>query len=60
MSRAADGRNPSGSAQRTSFGVNDGALIGISTVTLHARGPMSLEELTSRKYVLIGDGQVRV
>jgi len=36
-----------------------GAEIGISTDKLHARGPMGLEELTSYKYVVIGDGQVR-
>ena len=37
-----------------------GAEIGISTQKLHARGPMGLEEMTSYKYVLFGDGQVRV
>lgn len=36
-----------------------GAEIGISTQKLHARGPMGLPELTSTKYVLEGDGQVR-
>lgn len=36
-----------------------GAEIGISTQKLHARGPMGLEELTSCKYVVYGDGQVR-
>lgn len=36
-----------------------GAEIGISTQKLHARGPMGLEELTSYKWVVIGDGQVR-
>jgi glutamate-5-semialdehyde dehydrogenase len=36
-----------------------GAEIGISTQKLHARGPMGLPELTSTKYVLVGDGQVR-
>lgn len=36
-----------------------GAEIGISTQKMHARGPMGLEELTSWKYVVIGDGQVR-
>jgi glutamate-5-semialdehyde dehydrogenase len=36
-----------------------GAEIGISTQKLHARGPMGLRELTSVKYVLRGDGQVR-
>ena len=36
-----------------------GAEIGISTQKLHARGPMGLEELTSWKYVVTGDGQIR-
>ena len=36
-----------------------GAEIGISTQKLHARGPMGLEALTSVKYVIEGDGQVR-
>ena len=36
-----------------------GAEIGISTNKLHARGPMALEELTSYKYVIYGDGQIR-
>jgi glutamate-5-semialdehyde dehydrogenase len=36
-----------------------GAEIGISTQKLHARGPMGLRELTSVKFVLTGDGQVR-
>lgn len=36
-----------------------GAEIGISTQKLHARGPMGLEALTSLKYVILGDGQVR-
>ncbi len=36
-----------------------GAEIGISTQKLHARGPMGLEELTSYKYVICGNGQVR-
>jgi len=36
-----------------------GAEIGISTDRLHARGPMALEELTSYKYVIRGDGQIR-
>lgn len=36
-----------------------GAEIGISTDKLHARGPMALEELTTYKYVIIGNGQIR-
>jgi glutamate-5-semialdehyde dehydrogenase len=36
-----------------------GAEIGISTQKLHARGPMGLPELTSTKYVVVGDGQTR-
>ena len=37
-----------------------GAEIGISTQKLHARGPMGVNELTSQKYVITGDGQIRV
>ena len=37
-----------------------GAEIGISTQKLHARGPMGLKELTSYKYQIAGDGQVRM
>ncbi|MCI8497313.1 MAG: glutamate-5-semialdehyde dehydrogenase [Clostridiales bacterium] len=36
-----------------------GAEIGISTQKLHARGPMGLTELTSVKYILSGEGQIR-
>lgn len=37
-----------------------GAEIGISTQKLHARGPLGLPELTSFKYIIRGDGQIRV
>lgn len=37
-----------------------GAEIGISTTKLHAYGPMGLEELTTRKFIVYGNGQVRV
>jgi len=36
-----------------------GAEIGISTQKLHARGPMALRELTSYKWIVKGNGQVR-
>ncbi len=36
-----------------------GAEIGISTQKLHARGPMGLRQLTTAKYVVMGDGQIR-
>jgi glutamate-5-semialdehyde dehydrogenase len=36
-----------------------GAEIGISTQKLHARGPMGLQELTSYKYIISGNGQIR-
>ena len=36
-----------------------GAEIGNSTQKLHARGPIGLRELTTTKYVVHGDGQVR-
>ena len=39
------------------FGV--GAENGISTQKLHARGPMGLKELTTTKYIIYGDGQIR-
>ena len=41
------------------FRLGLGAEIGISTSKLHAFGPMGLEELTSRKFILTGDGQIR-
>lgn len=37
-----------------------GAEIGISTQKLHARGPMALEEITSYKWIIEGNGQIRV
>ena len=37
-----------------------GAEIGISTDKLHARGPMALEELTTYKYMIFGNGQIRI
>ncbi len=36
-----------------------GAEIGISTQKLHARGPMALNELTSYKWIVLGNGQIR-
>ena len=36
-----------------------GAEIGISTQKMHARGPMGLKELTSYKYLIEGEGQIR-
>jgi Gamma-glutamyl phosphate reductase len=36
-----------------------GAEIGISTQKLHARGPMALPELTSYKWIVRGNGQIR-
>ena len=36
-----------------------GCEMGISTQKLHARGPMGLKELTSYKYVVTGDGQIK-
>ena len=36
-----------------------GAEIGISTQKLHARGPMGVNELTSTKFIIEGDGQIR-
>jgi glutamate-5-semialdehyde dehydrogenase len=37
-----------------------GAEIGISTQKLHARGPMGLRELTTTKYIVMGEGQIRI
>jgi len=36
-----------------------GAEMGISTQKLHARGPLGLREMTSYKYIVSGNGQVR-
>jgi len=36
-----------------------GAELGISTQKLHARGPMGLRELTTQKFIIRGNGQVR-
>ena len=36
-----------------------GAEIGISTTKLHAYGPMGLKELTTKKFIVFGEGQVR-
>ena len=36
-----------------------GAEMGISTQKLHCRGPMGLEDLTTQKYIIYGNGQVR-
>ena len=36
-----------------------GAEIGISTQKLHARGPMGLRQLTTTKFIVYGDGQIR-
>jgi glutamate-5-semialdehyde dehydrogenase len=44
-------------ADGAEFGM--GAEIGISTNKLHARGPMGAEQLTSFKYIVRGNGQVR-
>jgi glutamate-5-semialdehyde dehydrogenase len=41
------------------FELGLGAEIGISTSRIHARGPMGLEELTSSKFIVFGNGQIR-
>jgi glutamate-5-semialdehyde dehydrogenase len=42
------------------FELGLGAEIGISTSKLHAFGPMALEELTTTKFIVYGEGQIRV
>ena len=42
------------------FELGLGAEIGISTDKFHARGPVGIEGLTSLKYVVLGEGEVRV
>jgi len=44
-------------ADGNQFGL--GAEIGISTTKLHSFGPMGLEDLTTRKFIVLGNGQVR-
>ena len=44
-------------ADGNQFGL--GAEIGISTTKLHSFGPMGLEDLTTRKFIVLGDGQIR-
>lgn len=41
------------------FQLGLGAEIGISTTKVHAFGPMGLEELTTQKFIIYGDGQIR-
>ena len=41
------------------FELGLGAEMGISTTKLHAFGPMGLEELTTTKFIIYGDGQIR-
>jgi len=41
------------------FELGLGAEIGISTTKIHAFGPMGLEELTTQKFIIYGDGQIR-
>jgi len=41
------------------FELGLGAEIGISTTKLHSFGPMGVEELTTTKFIIFGDGQIR-
>ena len=51
------GGDRDGGGQRDEYG--RGAEIGISTDKLHARGPVGLDGLTSLKFIVLGDGQIR-
>ena len=45
--------------QQASFEFGFGAEIGISTQKIHARGPMGLDALTTSKFIIYGNGQIR-